>query len=177
MRALQYLNKYLYKYRVRLLLGLFFTVSAKIFAVVAPSLVGDSITQVSNYLSGGPTDLPTLKKVLLQNIGMIIGAALISGGFTFTMRQTIINVSRFFLFSSSNLITIEFLFQFFLSSINSSIIYKKICGNMNLRLCFSTKWKTINGTLFKRQIWCKMNDVSSNEAKKWLQMIVWFLIN
>lgn len=102
MRALQYLNKYLYKYRVRLLLGLFFTVSAKIFAVVAPSLVGDSITQVSNYLTGGTTDLPTLKKLLLQNIGMIIGAALISGGFTFTMRQTIINVSRFIEFDLKN---------------------------------------------------------------------------
>ncbi|GIR18178.1 MAG: hypothetical protein CM15mP32_3650 [Flavobacteriaceae bacterium] len=42
LRALQYLNKYLYKYRVRLVLGLFFTIAAKVFAVVAPSLVGDS---------------------------------------------------------------------------------------------------------------------------------------
>ena len=102
MRALQYLNKYLYKYRVRLLLGLFFTVSAKIFAVVAPSLVGDSITRVSEYLSTESGDLPALKRVLLQNIGMIIGAALISGGFTFTMRQTIINVSRYIEFDLKN---------------------------------------------------------------------------
>lgn len=102
MRALQYLNKYLYKYRVRLLLGLLFTVSAKIFAVVAPSLVGDSITRVSEYLSTESGDLPGLKRVLLQNIGLIIGAALISGGFTFTMRQTIINVSRYIEFDLKN---------------------------------------------------------------------------
>jgi len=101
-RALQYLNKYLYKYRVRLLLGLLFTVSAKIFAVVAPSLVGDSITRVSEYLSTESGDLPALKRVLLQNIGLIIGAALISGGFTFTMRQTIINVSRYIEFDLKN---------------------------------------------------------------------------
>lgn len=102
MRALQYLNKYLYKYRVRLLLGLLFTVCAKIFAVVAPSLVGVSITRVSEYLSTESGDLPALKRVLLQNIGMIIGAALISGGFTFTMRQTIINVSRYIEFDLKN---------------------------------------------------------------------------
>ena len=102
MRALQYLNKYLYKYKVRLLLGLLFTVSAKIFAVVAPSLVGDYITQVSTYLSGETTDIVALKKVLLQNIVMIVGAAIISGGFTFTMRQTIINVSRFIEFDLKN---------------------------------------------------------------------------
>ena len=102
MRALQFLNKYLYKYRIRLVLGLFFTIAAKVFAVVAPSLVGDSITEVNRYLSDPSGNLTQTKSILLQNIALIIGAALLSGLFTFTMRQTIINVSRFIEFDLKN---------------------------------------------------------------------------
>ena len=102
MRALQYLNKYLYKYRTRLILGLIFTISAKVFAVVAPSLVGDSITVVSRYLAVADGDLTETKNILLQNIALIVGAAILSGLFTFTMRQTIINVSRFIEFDLKN---------------------------------------------------------------------------
>ena len=102
MRALQYLNKYLYKYRTRLVLGLVFTISAKIFAVVAPSLVGDSITVVSRYLVVADGDLKETKNILLQNIALIVGAAILSGLFTFIMRQTIINVSRFIEFDLKN---------------------------------------------------------------------------
>ncbi len=102
MRALQYLNKYLYKYRTRLVLGLVFTISAKVFAVVAPSLVGDSITVVSRYLVVAEGDLKETKNILLQNIALIVGAAILSGLFTFIMRQTIINVSRFIEFDLKN---------------------------------------------------------------------------
>ena len=101
LRALQYLNKYLYKYRVRLVLGLF-TIAAKVFAVVAPSLVGDSITEVNQYLSDPSGDFEQTKSILIQNIALIVGAALLSGLFTFTMRQTIINVSRFIEFDLKN---------------------------------------------------------------------------
>jgi ATP-binding cassette subfamily B multidrug efflux pump len=102
LRALQYLNKYLYKYRTRLVLGLVFTISAKVFAVVAPSLVGDSITVVSRYLVVAEGDLKETKNILLQNIALIVGAAILSGLFTFIMRQTIINVSRFIEFDLKN---------------------------------------------------------------------------
>ena len=102
MRALQYLNKYLYKYRTRLVLGLVFTISAKVFAVVAPSLVGDSITVVSRYLVVADGDLKETKNILLQNIALIVGAAILSGLFTFIMRQTIINVSRYIEFDLKN---------------------------------------------------------------------------
>ena len=102
MRALQYLNKYLYKYRTRLVLGFVFTITAKVFAVVAPSLVGDSITVVNRYLTQPTGDLTETKNILLQNIALIVGAAILSGLFTFTMRQTIINVSRFIEFDLKN---------------------------------------------------------------------------
>ncbi len=94
MRALQYLNRYLKKYRLLLLLGLLFTVSSRVFAVLAPSLVGDSITAIEKFVRSGETDLTNIKRLLLTNIALIVGAALISGVFTFSMRQTIINVSR-----------------------------------------------------------------------------------
>lgn len=94
MRALQYLNRYLKKYRFLLFLGLIFTVSSRVFAVLAPSLVGDSITAIEQFIRSEETDLTEIKKLLLTNIALIVGAALISGAFTFSMRQTIINVSR-----------------------------------------------------------------------------------
>jgi len=94
LRALQYLNRYIKKYKFLLLLGLLFTVSSRVFAVLAPSLVGDSITAIEQFVRSGETDLTGIKRLLLTNIAIILGAALISGVFTFSMRQTIINVSR-----------------------------------------------------------------------------------
>ena len=104
MRALQYLNRYFNKYRLLLLLGLLFTVSSRVFAVLAPSLVGDSITEIEQFIQNNSTDLSTIKNLLLTNIALIVGAALISGGFTFAMRQTIINVSRHIEFDLKNTI-------------------------------------------------------------------------
>ena len=84
------------------MLGFVFTITAKVFAVVAPSLVGDSITLVNRYLTEPTGDLTETKNILLQNIALIVGAAILSGLFTFTMRQTIINVSRFIEFDLKN---------------------------------------------------------------------------
>ena len=102
MRALQYLNRYLKKYRFLLFLGLVFTVSSRVFAVLAPSLVGDSITAIEQFIRSEETDLTEIKKLLLTNIALIVGAALISGAFTFSMRQTIINVSRYIEYDLKN---------------------------------------------------------------------------
>ncbi len=46
--------------------------------------------------------MDVLKSLLLQNILIILGAALLSGFFTFLMRQTIINVSRYIEFDLKN---------------------------------------------------------------------------
>ena len=67
-----------------------------------PSLVGDSITEVNRYLSDPSGDFEQTKSILIQNIALIVGAALLVGLFTFTMRQTIINVSRFIEFDLKN---------------------------------------------------------------------------
>ena len=102
MKELQYLNKYLRKYQVKLLTGVIITVIARIFSLFAPRLVGDSLTTIENYIVDQDLTLEAVKMTLLQNIAIIIGTALLSGFFTFLMRQTIINVSRYIEFDLKN---------------------------------------------------------------------------
>ena len=94
MKELQRLNKFLFKYRGKLLIGLFITIIARLFSLVTPRLVGDSMTTIENYLNLDTISSIETREVLLTNIILIISASLISGFFTFLMRQTIINVSR-----------------------------------------------------------------------------------
>ena len=102
MRELKRLNKFLLKYKGKLLLGLLITIISRMFSIVTPRLVGDSMTTIENYLSLSNISTDELKDVLFFNIVLIIGASLISGFFTFLMRQTIINVSRFIEFDVKN---------------------------------------------------------------------------
>ena len=102
MKELQYLNKYFFKYRTKLLLGFLITVVARIFSLVAPRLIGNSLTAVENFLESESSDLEIIKEILLINILVIIGTSLISGFLTFLMRQTIINVSRYIEYDLKN---------------------------------------------------------------------------
>ena len=102
MNALKYLNKYFYKYRTKLFLGFLITIIARIFSLFAPRLIGNSLTAVEKYLQSENNDFEKIQHILIVNILIIIGATLISGFFTFLMRQTIINVSRFIEFDLKN---------------------------------------------------------------------------
>ncbi|MDA9041545.1 ABC transporter ATP-binding protein/permease [Flavobacteriaceae bacterium] len=102
MKELKRLNNFLLKYKGRLVLGLIITVVSRVFSLVTPRLVGDSMTSIENYLNVQSVTPDELKEVLLMNIIFIISASLISGFFTFLMRQTIINVSRFIEFDVKN---------------------------------------------------------------------------
>ena len=102
MNELKKLNKYLYKYRYKLLAGLLITVISRIFSLITPRLVGDSITSIEKYISNNSMIVEDLRETLLINITIIIGASLIAGFFTFLMRQTIINVSRYIEFDVKN---------------------------------------------------------------------------
>ena len=82
-------------------MGILITIVARIFALVAPNLIGDSITIIDNYLSNG-NDPSIVKNKLINNILLIIGASITAGFFTFIMRQTLINVSRFIEFDLKN---------------------------------------------------------------------------
>jgi len=83
-------------------LGILITIISRVFSLFAPRLIGDSLTAVENYLVDHQGDLVALKSLLLNNILIIIGATLLSGFFTFLMRQTIINVSRYIEFDLKN---------------------------------------------------------------------------
>lgn len=102
MKELKKLNKYLYKYRFKLLAGLLITIVSRIFSLVTPRFVGDSLTLIENYISNDSIVVGDLRQTLFINISIIIGASLIAGFFTFLMRQTIINVSRYIEFDIKN---------------------------------------------------------------------------
>ena len=102
MKELRKLDKHLYKYRFKLLAGLLITIVSRIFSIVTPRFVGDSLTLIENYISNNSADISNLREILFINISIIIGASILSGFFTFLMRQTIINVSRHIEFDIKN---------------------------------------------------------------------------
>ena len=101
MKELKFLNKYFFKYRGRLLAGLAITVVATIFKIVVPAKIGDSVNAVKAYFDGSISK-EMLQSELMTDILFIVGAALLSGFFTFLMRQTIIVVSRYIEFDLKN---------------------------------------------------------------------------
>lgn len=102
MGELKYLNKFFYHYRNKIIIGIIITIIARIFALVAPNLIGNSITLIEQYTLNNSIELGYLKEQLLKNIIFIILSALIAGLFTFIMRQTLINVSRFIEYDLKN---------------------------------------------------------------------------
>jgi ATP-binding cassette subfamily B protein len=92
-KALKHINKYFFKYRWRLGLGVLFVILSNIFGVYSVTYVRDAI----DFLK----DIPAVKANVsepyakLLYFGMlIIGLAIVSGFFLFLMRQTIIVMSR-----------------------------------------------------------------------------------
>ena len=103
MLELKYLNKYLLKYKTKIIIGILITIIARIFALVAPNLIGNSITIIENYIfKSSSLDIQIVKSKLLTNILFIVSSAIIAGIFTFIMRQMLINVSRFIEFDLKN---------------------------------------------------------------------------
>jgi len=101
MKELQHINKYFKKYWVKILVGIFITIVARVLQLIMPSYVNKSITVVENFMDAEIAEAAA-KSMLLQYILIIIGAALLSGFFTFLMRQTIINVSRYIEYDLKN---------------------------------------------------------------------------
>jgi len=102
MKALKYLNKYFYKYRYRLIAGIIISILSKSLAVKIPEIIKNSINVAEDYKNGLVPTIEIVKEELSHNIAIIIGLALLSGFFTFLMRQTIIVTSRFIEFDLKN---------------------------------------------------------------------------
>jgi ATP-binding cassette subfamily B multidrug efflux pump len=101
MKELQFLNKYFIKYRFQIILGILITIASKIFALFTPQLIGKSITLISDQITN-PRSTEIFRYEMSLNILYIFGAAIATGLFTFLMRQTIINVSRYVEFDLKN---------------------------------------------------------------------------
>lgn len=103
MKALQYLNKYLLKYRFRLILGVVFVIISNILQIIPASLVRHALDLMSEsydllqFFKG--TDLKTpieesfISSALLYGL-IILLMVVLRGIFLFFTRQTIIVVSR-----------------------------------------------------------------------------------
>jgi ATP-binding cassette subfamily B multidrug efflux pump len=94
MKELKHLNKYFAKYKGMLLLGILITICARLFALITPKLIGDSVTLVENAINNGMENSVAVERQLLINIAILIGATILAALFTFLMRQTFIVVSR-----------------------------------------------------------------------------------
>jgi ATP-binding cassette subfamily B protein len=123
LKHLKALNKYFWKYRVRLTIGVLFIVISNYFAVLAPQLTGYIIDFVQRslpgYVSKGSQKTysglvqwyiewveslqgaPAMKIVLISGI-VVLATALIRGFFMFLMRQTIIVMSRHIEYDQKN---------------------------------------------------------------------------
>lgn len=101
MKELQHLNKYFFKYKTHLIIGVIITIVARIFLLYTPRLVKEIFVIIEKYLEGGVSEA-TIKSELTEVILYIIGAAIIGGILTFFMRQTIINVSRYIEYDLKN---------------------------------------------------------------------------
>jgi ATP-binding cassette subfamily B multidrug efflux pump len=103
MKHLAYLNKYLYKYRWRLIPGILFVIVSNIFQVLTPQVIRISIDLVTEnigvyQLFAGFNRQSVIYEIfgaslLLSGI-LILVLSLLRGLFLFFMRQTIILMSR-----------------------------------------------------------------------------------
>ncbi|MCW3102363.1 MAG: ABC-type multidrug transport system, ATPase and permease component [Bacteroidetes bacterium] len=93
MRSLKHINKYFYKYRWRLSLGVLFVSISNVFGVFSVTYIGTALDFVIHSLTK-PDVLANPYQELVRLGLMIIGFALVSGFFLFLTRQTIIVMSR-----------------------------------------------------------------------------------
>jgi ATP-binding cassette, subfamily B, multidrug efflux pump len=110
-KPLYHLNKYFYKYRWRLLTGVFFVAISNIFGIIPAQLIryalDESAGQIEYYklISEFSTSDVFHKAIsfnLLIFVLLVLLMALLKGVFMFLMRQTIIVVSRFIEYDLKN---------------------------------------------------------------------------
>ncbi len=94
MNALKTLNQYFLRYKWRLIFGIISIIAARFFAVTVVKMVGNSVKVIEKYCAIEIT-YAEFESELKQLLLLLLGAVLLSGFFTFSMRQLIIVVSRY----------------------------------------------------------------------------------
>lgn len=111
MRSLLHLNKYFFKYKWRLILGLIFITASNLFAILpaqiireAFNMVGDTVIRlrILEGFESQATYISFMTTSILAFGAVVFSMALIKGFFTFLNRQTIIVMSRLIEFDLKN---------------------------------------------------------------------------
>lgn len=92
MHHLKYLNKFFWKYKQTLCLGIAFIVVANIFAIYPAEFVREALDYVLQNIEEPKTG--NLSNTLVNYGLLIVGCAILKGIFLYFMRQTIIVMSR-----------------------------------------------------------------------------------
>ena len=104
MKELKFLNPFFKKYKYKLLIGIIITIIARVFSLAMPEYTGHIVETIQFHYYDKTLPVTQFKKSIRIDIAIIIGTALLSAFFTFLMRQTIINVSRYIEFDLKNVI-------------------------------------------------------------------------
>ena len=88
MNALKTLNPYFWKHRILLFWGFLFIIASNFFSIFKVQFVGKSVDEISKTSNLG------FNKQVLFYVAIIVVSSLLTGFFTFMMRQTIIVASR-----------------------------------------------------------------------------------
>ncbi|MEM0996602.1 MAG: ABC transporter ATP-binding protein [Bacteroidota bacterium] len=103
MKALKVLNKYIWRYKRLLLLGIVFVLISNVFGIYPPQVVRNAIDLVGdlvrvNELHDGFEVKQRIGSMIARSLlifaGLVIGFALLRGFFLFLTRQTLIVMSR-----------------------------------------------------------------------------------
>ncbi|WP_144281766.1 ABC transporter ATP-binding protein [Chryseobacterium echinoideorum] len=88
MKALKTLNPYFWKHKILLFWGLLFIIASNFFNIYKVQFVGKSVDELAQQGNLG------FNRQVLIYVAIIVGCSLLTGFFTFMMRQTIIVASR-----------------------------------------------------------------------------------
>ncbi|AZA56097.1 ABC transporter ATP-binding protein [Chryseobacterium shandongense] len=88
MKALKTLNPYFWKHKILLFWGVLFIIASNFFNIYKVQFVGKSVDELTRNVNLG------FNKQVLIYVAIIVGCSLLTGFFTFMMRQTIIVASR-----------------------------------------------------------------------------------
>ncbi|PCH98985.1 MAG: hypothetical protein COB85_00855 [Bacteroidetes bacterium] len=108
MNSLAHLNKYLFKYKIKLGLGIIFIVLSNLFGIYPAQVIREAFDEVvgrseiaaektyffTDFLNKFISDQDLAYKLLFFGV-LVLVFAILKGIFTFLMRQTVIVVSRY----------------------------------------------------------------------------------
>lgn len=112
MKSLKYLNKYLFKYKNRLVLGVVFIAISNVFGLYPAQIIRQTFDAVEAKLKGQALDSSIFFSDFITELSftqlflffgsIVFGLAILKGLFTFFTRQTIIIMSRLIEFDLKN---------------------------------------------------------------------------